>query len=132
MPGLDVAILNTGISPNGYVVGTEGWKSTLQINAMATAPLGLLLPPKMKASTAATSEAHRWLELSDFPDASRLGGRILRAVSAKPNGGNKWNTLLQNARSKLFAMYSESLAALANGAGCNVGGDSNTRVSRCV
>ena len=127
MPRLDVAILNAGISPNDYVVGTEGWESTLQINVMATALLGLLLLPKMKASTAAThdmshlvvvtSEAHRWLELSDFPDATKFGGWILRAVSAKPNGGNNWNPLLQNARSKLFAMYvSESLAALANGA----------------
>ena len=143
MPRLDVVILNAVISPNGYVVGTEWWRSILQINVMATALLGLLLLPKMEASTSAThdlshlvivtSEAHRWLELSDVPDASRFSGRILRAVCAKPNGGNKWSPLLQNARSKLFAMHvSESLAALANGAGCKVGGDSNICVSRCA
>ncbi|KAM0799029.1 hypothetical protein BDR22DRAFT_822938 [Usnea florida] len=118
MPRLDVVILNAVISPNGYVVGTEGWRSILQINVMATALLGLLLLPKMKASTAAThdlshlvivtSEAHRWLELNDFPGASKFGGRILRAISAKAN----------EYEIKLFVMYSESLAALANGAGC--------------
>ena len=93
MPRLDVGILNAGISPNDYVVGTEGWVLTLQISVMPTAPLSLLLLLKMKASTAVTHnstlEAHRWLELSDFPDGSKFGGRILRAVSAKPNGGNE-------------------------------------------
>jgi len=128
MPRLDVAILNAGISPNDYVVGIEGWESILQVNVMATALLGLLLLPKLRASTAithdlshlviVTSEAHRWLELSDFPDLTKSGGNLLRAVSAKPSDGNKWNPLLQNARSKLFAMYiSESLATLATGHG---------------
>ncbi len=126
MPRLDVAILNAGISPNDYVVGVEGWESILQVNVMATALLGLLLLPRLRASTAVThdlshlvivtSTAHTWLELSDFPDTAKFGGSILRAVSAKPSDGNKWNPLLQNARSKLFAMYvSESLAALATG-----------------
>ena len=69
MPRLDVAILNAGTSPNDYVVGIEGCESILQVNVMATALLGLLLLPKMRASTVAThdlshliivtSEAHR-------------------------------------------------------------------------
>ncbi|MDI1487785.1 MAG: hypothetical protein OHK93_007057 [Ramalina farinacea] len=69
---LDVAVLNAAISPNDYIVGVEGWESTLQVNVMATALLGLLLLPKMRASAAVpndlshlvivTSEAHRWLE----------------------------------------------------------------------
>jgi len=126
MPRLDVAILNAGISPNDYVVGAEGWESILQVNVMATALLGLLLLPRLRASTAVirdlphlvivTSEAHRWLELSDFPDTAKFDGNLLRAVSARPSDGKKWDPLLQNARSKLFAMYiSESLAVLATG-----------------
>ncbi len=126
LPRLDVAILNAGISPNDYVVGVEGWESILQVNVMATALLGLLLLPKLRASTAAThnlshliivtSEAHRWLEPSDFPNPANFGGSILQAVNAKPLNGKKWDPFLQYARSKLFAMYvSESLAALAIG-----------------
>ena len=126
LPRLDVAILNAGISPNDYVVGVEGWESTLQVNVMATALLGLLLLPKLQTSSATThglshliivtSEAHRWLEMSDFPDPAKSGGSILHAVNARPGDGNKWNPLQQNARSKLFAIYvSESLAALATG-----------------
>ena len=126
MPRLDVAILNAGISPNDYEVGVEGWESIMQVNVMATALLGLLLLPKLRASTAAThdlshlvivtSEAHRWLEPSDFPNPANFGGSTLQAVNARPRDGKKWDPLLQNARSKLFAMYvSASLAALAIG-----------------
>ena len=124
MPRLDIAILNAGISPNDYVVGVEGWESILQVNVMATALLGLLLLPKLKSSTAdthdlshlviVTSEAHRWLVPSDFPDPADFGGSILQSVNAPPPDGKTWDPLLQNARSKLFAMYvSEALASLA-------------------
>ena len=124
MPRLDVAILNAGISPNDYVMGAEEWESIIQVNVMATALLGLLLLPKLRSSIAAvhemshlvivTSEAHRWLQSSDFPDPSDFGGSILQAVNARPPKGKAWDPLLQNARSKLFAMYiSRSLAALA-------------------
>ena len=126
LPRLDVAILNAGISPNDYVIGAEGWESVIQVNVMATALLGLLLLPKLRSSTAAmheaevsrlvivTSEAHRWLQPSDFPDPSAFGDSILQAVNARPPNGKAWDPLLQNARSKLFGMYiSTSLAALA-------------------
>ena len=126
LPSLDVAVLNAGISPNDYVVGVEGWESIMQVNVMATALLGLLLLPKLRASSVATrhlshlvivtSEAHRWLEVNDFPDPANFGGSILQTVNARPRGGQQWDPLLQNARSKLFAMYvSESLATLSLG-----------------
>lgn len=86
VPRLDVAILNAGISPNDYVIGAEGWESVIQVNVMATALLGLLLLPKLRFSThevemsrlvIVTSEAHRWLQSSDFPDPLGFGGSIL-------------------------------------------------------
>lgn len=50
------------------------------------------------------------------PDAATFGGSILRAANAKPSDRNRWNPLLQNAQSKLFAVYvAESLAARATG-----------------
>ena len=94
---------------------------------MATALLGLLLLPKPKSSKAATaathdpshllivtSEAHRWLVTSDFPDPKDFSGSVLQAVNAGPRDGKRWDPLIQNARSKLLAMYvSGSLAAPA-------------------
>ncbi len=124
LPRLDVAVLNAGISPNDYVMGAEGWESTLQVNVMGIALLGLLLLRKLKASKVSrediphlvivTSEAHRWLEAKDFPDPAQYGGNLLLAVNARPAHAKDWNPLPQYARSKLFAMYvSRSLAALA-------------------
>ena len=126
LPSLDIAVLNAGVSPNDYMVGVEGWESTIQVNVMATALLGLLLLPKLRDSQATThrvshlvvvtSEAHRWLEPSDFPDPADFGGSILQAVNTRPRSAPQWDPFLQNARSKLFAMYiSESLATLSLG-----------------
>ncbi len=124
VPCLDVAVLNAGITPHDYVAGVEGWEPVLQVNVMATALLSLLLLPKLRSSTAithnlshlviVTSQAHRWLEASDFPDPADFGGSHLQAVNAAPRNGEAWDPLLQNARSKLFAMHiSEALASLA-------------------
>lgn len=121
---VDVVVLNAGVSPKDYVVGSEGWESILQVNVMGTALLGLLLLPKLKASknsethiphlVIVTSEAHRWLEAKDFPDPAPYGGNMLEAVNAKPSDGAAWDGMLQNARSKLFAMYiTQALVARA-------------------
>ena len=112
LPRVDAAILNAGIVPNDYVRSPEGWESALQVNVLSTALLGLLLMPKLQQTVGShllivTSEAHRWLEVSDFP----VGDHPLTAVNTDEN----WNPLLQNARSKLLAMYvSQELACLGN------------------
>ncbi|KAK0957012.1 hypothetical protein LTR91_022076 [Friedmanniomyces endolithicus] len=124
LPLLHVAVLNAGITAKDYVVGSEGWESTLQVNVLGTALLGSLLLPKMKASAISdedlphlvvvTSEAHRWLEAKDFPDTQIYQGHLLEAVNAKPANIRDWDGMLQNARSKLFAMYvTRSLAKAA-------------------
>ena len=114
LPRLDVVVLNAGVSPKDYTVGSEGWESILQVNVLGTALLGLLMLPKLRISSAGgnhahllvvTSEAHRWLEDKDFPDPKLYGGNLLAAVNAKPADGKTWDGMLQNARSKLFAMY---------------------------
>ncbi|KAK4551916.1 hypothetical protein LTR86_010817 [Recurvomyces mirabilis] len=121
---LHVAVLNAGITAKNYILGSEGWESTLQVNVLGTALLGSLLLPRMKASmtteqnlphlVVVTSEAHRWLEAKDFPDIQQYQGRLLEAVNAKPSNIKHWDGMLQNARSKLFAMYvTRSLAEVA-------------------
>ena len=123
LPKLDVVVLNAGVSPKHYAVESEGWESVLQVNVLGMALLGLLLLPKLKASSTendlthlvvVTSEAHRWLEDKDFPDSKAYGGNLLAAVNARPDDGKTWDGMLQNARSKLFAMYiTQALADLA-------------------
>lgn len=121
---LDIAILNAGATYKDYTVGPEGWESTLQVNVMSTALLALLLLPKLRASKSSvenvshlvivTSEAHRWLQAADVPDAGPHSGNILLSVNAPPADIKTWNGLHQNAKSKLFAMYiMRSVAALA-------------------
>lgn len=120
---VDVVILNAGVASKDYVVGHEGWQSTLQVNVLGTALLALLLLPKLKASKTAvdtsrlvfvTSEGHRWLERSDIPNTQPYGGSILRALSAPPSDNDAWDGLAQMAKSKLLAMYvARSVAALA-------------------
>jgi NAD(P)-dependent dehydrogenase (short-subunit alcohol dehydrogenase family) len=120
---LDVVVLNAGVAPKNYTIGEEGWESALQVNVVGTALLSLLLLPKLKTAVSGeelahliivTSEAHRWLEPSDLPDPTKYGGSILHAVNALPDHVEQWDGLLQNARSKLFAMYiTQAIAALA-------------------
>ena len=134
---VDVAVLNAGVSPYRYVESSEGWESTLQVNVLGTALLGLLLLPKMRASSAllakasasppskahlvvVTSVAHDWLEWSDLPDPTPSGGNMLRAASAKPAEGKPYGSQTQYSISKLFAMYAtQALAKAATGADGN-------------
>ena len=47
---LDIAVLNAGVFMATYEESKYGWEQTVQINALSTALLGLLLLPKLKAS----------------------------------------------------------------------------------
>lgn len=124
LPRVDIAILNAGVTYKDYTVGAEGWESTLQVNVMSTALLALLLLPKLRESKTSvediahlvivTSEAHRWIQATDIPNAGLQSGNILQSVNAPPADIKTWNGLHQNAKSKLFAMYvMRSIAALA-------------------
>ncbi|MCJ1294933.1 hypothetical protein MMC34_006493 [Xylographa carneopallida] len=55
---LDVALLNAGLFLREYRLSKEGWEETLQVNALSTVLLGLLLLPKLKASGTETEPAH--------------------------------------------------------------------------
>ncbi|OTA83616.1 hypothetical protein M434DRAFT_24766 [Hypoxylon sp. CO27-5] len=50
--GVDYVILNAGLSGADFKLGDEGWEQNIQVNALSTALLGLLLMPWMKAERA--------------------------------------------------------------------------------
>ncbi|KAI0181473.1 NAD(P)-binding protein [Hypoxylon sp. FL1284] len=47
--GLDCVILNAGIAGVDFKLGEQGWEQNIQVNALSTALLGLLLMPWLKA-----------------------------------------------------------------------------------
>ena len=50
VPRLDIALLNAGVHSRYYTLSAEGWEQDIQVNALSTALLGLLLLPKLRAS----------------------------------------------------------------------------------
>lgn len=50
VPRLDIALLNAGVHSRYYTLSPEGWEQDIQVNALSTALLGLLLLPKLRAS----------------------------------------------------------------------------------
>ncbi|GAD97202.1 short-chain dehydrogenase/reductase family protein [Paecilomyces variotii No. 5] len=58
IPRLDIALLNAGLFHRAYNTSSDGWEETLQVNALSTALLALLLLPKLRASTSEAGPAH--------------------------------------------------------------------------
>ena len=111
LPRLDVLLLNAGMATGKHVIGVEGWESTLQVNVLGTALLGLLLLPKLKSSKTSardtphlvivTSDSQRWVRPSDIPDPTSYDSNMLQAL----NSSKAYSGVVQYARSKLLAMY---------------------------
>ena len=55
---LDVALLNAGLWNRKCIITPEGWEQTLQVNALSTSFLSLLLLPKLRNSTSVSGPAH--------------------------------------------------------------------------
>ena len=48
---LDIAVLNAAVSKEEFVLTPDGWEETLQVNALSTVLLALLLLPKLRESS---------------------------------------------------------------------------------
>ncbi|KAE8134197.1 hypothetical protein BDV38DRAFT_273714 [Aspergillus pseudotamarii] len=55
---LDIALLNAGLCHKVYTASPEGWEETLQVNALSTSLLALLLLPKLRDSSSDSNPAH--------------------------------------------------------------------------
>lgn len=53
-PSIHAALLNAGTMQSKYVQSKDGWEETLQVNALSTLLLGVLLLPLLKASADAS------------------------------------------------------------------------------
>lgn len=104
---LDVAVLNAGVYMVAYEESRYGWEQTLQVNALSTALLGLLLLPKLKASKTenrvpvlefVSSGNH---ERVAFSPEQRRADNLLQSY----NTAKDYKASQQYAVSKLFLMY---------------------------
>lgn len=85
LESLEIVVLNAGVMPTEYRKGDYGWEGAIQVNALSTTLLALLLLPKMKASKTAewtpvievvSSGLHRAVKIPD-----ELAGAPLEAYN---------------------------------------------------
>ncbi|KAF7345670.1 hypothetical protein MVEN_01586700 [Mycena venus] len=103
---LDGALLNAGINGSAWTVTSDGWERMLQVNALSTGLLGLLLLPLLH-TTAARPDASPHLTLTGSAAmffstfAEKHAPNILQTLNnpAKSTLGNRYSV------SKLFNLY---------------------------
>ena len=115
---VDVALLNAGVYMRNHELSKEGWEKTLQVNALSTALLALLLLPHLKRCKEETREpAHLTITGSGLHSAAKeewfeipKSGTVLEKLSDKEN----FNRGQQYASSKILVEYIvQELATLA-------------------
>ncbi|KAH8918116.1 hypothetical protein BT69DRAFT_1323060 [Atractiella rhizophila] len=90
LPVLDAAILNAGLATTNWTVSPNGWESTLQVNALSTTLLGILLLPSLRRTADQKGKANLTFVSSDvhmhaiFPE--KEASNSLSALNVKPNG----------------------------------------------
>lgn len=118
VPLLDTVILNAGVRAKDYGTTADGWETDLQVNALSTTLLTLLLLPHLgKTSeyrsaeagfpvstnlTLVTSSNHATVERNELPNTSHP---ILETLSAAPPNKKSFDAQLQYAKSKLAIMW---------------------------
>ncbi|KAI6089745.1 NAD(P)-binding protein [Hypoxylon rubiginosum] len=113
--GLDVIILNAGRINPRFEMSPEGWEETIQVNALSTILLGLLLSEWMKLERGnretpahlvfVSSRDHLYPDVSHWAEWSKQGG-ILHHLSSQQNWPPWWATTEPNYdNSKLLLMY---------------------------
>ena len=79
---LDVAVLNAGVYEVTYGISQYGWERTVQVNALSTALLGLLLLSKLRETGAAASSRKR-MQRDGGAGENRRGPAVLQAVTSR-------------------------------------------------
>ncbi|KAK4555522.1 hypothetical protein LTR86_007274 [Recurvomyces mirabilis] len=115
VPRLDYLVLNAGIVMATHQLSDYGWEKTLQVNALSTALLGLLLMPKLRASK--TQDCTPVLEIIGSGSAywpSKLLTSSSGGILAAYNDPVNFDAASNYAVSKTFVEYIKaSLVSLA-------------------
>ncbi|KAL2219392.1 putative short-chain dehydrogenase/reductase family protein [Thermoascus aurantiacus ATCC 26904] len=106
IPRLDVALLDAGLTHRAYTVSPEGFEETLQVNALSTALLALLLLPKLRESHSESGPAH--LTIVSSQQFARVRAESLRTEGSliqHLNDPQRFNGGRQYGISKLLVEY---------------------------
>ncbi|KAF2116494.1 short-chain dehydrogenase/reductase family protein-like protein [Lophiotrema nucula] len=111
---LDIAVLNAGVHKVPFAPSKYGWEEDLQVNALSTTLLSILLLPKLKASKQPGGKTPI-LEIinSGLHQRATLDPQIVES-SKVLQGYNKEENFKPNtqySRSKLFLMYATNTLA---------------------
>jgi NAD(P)-dependent dehydrogenase (short-subunit alcohol dehydrogenase family) len=102
LESLDIALLNAGMATDKWDLTSDGWDKCIQVNFLSTILLGLLLLPKLKASSGhlefVASAAHR------FVQEGASWQKSLNPLT-EVNKGGIFSGVERYATSKLFLIY---------------------------
>lgn len=119
-PLLDTAILNAGVRSKDYEASAHGWEMDLQVNALSTTLLSLLLIPHLQQTstqraldaksttptpghlTLVTSSSHSQIIRSELPPDNTP---LPTGISAPPKDGKPFDAQVQYGISKLAIMW---------------------------
>ncbi|PWN32727.1 NAD(P)-binding protein [Meira miltonrushii] len=115
LPRLDAAILNAAVMKKQANSSKYGWEETLQVNTLSTILLGLLLLPKLRATSSVadtdtpvlqfiTSALYLRQHFNTNEQQKEAGG-LLQSYNPK---NESFSTFAQYGRSKLLMMYAIS------------------------
>ncbi|KAL2378747.1 hypothetical protein RJZ90_005797 [Blastomyces dermatitidis] len=101
------AVLNAGVFQRSYELSTEGWEMSIQVNAISTAYLGILLLPKLRETGLSTGRAaHLEIVASCAQgDANVKNVRDPSSILQKINDPKHFGIGSQYSISKLLAMW---------------------------
>lgn len=104
---LDIALLNAGLWNRKYTLSPEGWEETLQVNALSTSLLALLLLPKLRnGGSSEFGPAH--LSIVSSQQFTRVKSGSIRTdgpLLEHLNDPNNFNGPKQYGISKLLVEY---------------------------
>lgn len=106
VPRVDVALLNAGLWNREYIATAEGWEEALQVNALSTCFLALLLLPKLRRSASVSGPAH--LTVVSSQQFTRVRAQSLRCdgpLLKHLNSPESYNGRNQYGISKLLVEY---------------------------
>lgn len=80
IPTVDIVVLNAGVFPRSFEKSREGWEMALQVNVLSTALLGLMLLPKLKASSRRLDGPGGTTSGQELPHLCIVGSHIHAAI----------------------------------------------------
>ncbi|EEP82262.1 predicted protein [Uncinocarpus reesii 1704] len=112
---LDIVLLNAGALNREYLLSPEGWEQTIQVNALSTILLALLLLPKLRDSCTEEGQAHLTFTSSGthkFVKRSELVSPDNKPILQHINREAKYHSLSQYRTSKILLEFAVKRIAL--------------------